>query len=144
MTEKNTVPQPNPALGSLDRLVGSWQVSDPTGANGISGKTSYEWLPGGFFLMQNIDFGDTKGIEMIGYDKESRSLKSQFFGASELILEYTYKIEGDILTISIEMPQAKGQFAARFSADGNSFTGHWDWIENGEKKGYAATLTRIG
>jgi hypothetical protein len=80
---------------------------------------------------------------MIGYDKESRSLKSQFFGANDYILEYTYKIEGDTLTISIDMPQAKGQFAARFSADGNSFSGRWDWIEGGEKKGYAATLTRI-
>jgi hypothetical protein len=41
------------------------------------------------------------------------------------------------------MPQAKGQFAARFSSDGKSFTGRWDWIEDGERKGYAATLARI-
>lgn len=143
MAEKDTTPQPNPALKSLDRLVGSWTASDPTGANGISGKTSFEWLSGGFFLLQTIEFGGTRGFEMIGYDKESDSLKSQFFGASELILEYTYKIEGDNLTISMDMPQAKGQYAARSSPDGKSFAGRWDWIENGEKHGYAATLTRM-
>jgi hypothetical protein len=92
---------------------------------------------------ENIEFGETKGIETIGYNKESRSLKSQYFGVSDLILEYTHKIEGDALTVSIDMPQAKGQFAARFSSDGKSFTGRWDWIEAGERKGYAATLARI-
>lgn len=143
MAEQNAVSQPHPTLKSLDRLVGSWQASDPTGANGISGKTTFEWLPGGFFLVQRIEFGDTKGVEMIGYDKESGSIKSQFFGASELILKYTYKIEGDTLTVSIDMPQAKGQYAARFSPDGKSLTGRWDWIENGEKQGYTAMLTRI-
>ncbi len=48
-------PMPNPDLKSLDRLVGSWNVVDPSRAEGVHGKVTYKWMEGGFFLIQNID-----------------------------------------------------------------------------------------
>jgi hypothetical protein len=41
---------PNSDLRSLDRLVGMWNVS-----GGAEGKVTYEWLEGGFFLLQRYD-----------------------------------------------------------------------------------------
>jgi hypothetical protein len=40
------MPKPNPDLKRLDRLVGTWKVSDPSGAGAVSGHIAYE-LKGG-------------------------------------------------------------------------------------------------
>ena len=40
-------PQPNPDLRSLGRLIGTWKVSGEA-----SGTVTYEWVEGGFFLLQ--------------------------------------------------------------------------------------------
>ena len=44
-------PVPNPDLKSLERLVGRWTMSGDT-----QGTVIYEWMEGGFFLMQHFDF----------------------------------------------------------------------------------------
>ena len=44
--------QPSPKLKALDRLVGRWRVSGPD----IDGQVTYEWMEGGFFLIQQVDF----------------------------------------------------------------------------------------
>lgn len=150
MAENNTNAQasqpasaPNSALRSLDRLVGTWRASDPSGAGAISGQTTFEWMEGGCFLMQHVNFDGAKGIEIIGYDEESKSLKSHYFDQSGVILEYTYVVDDDTMTVSIDMPRAKGQFIGKFSEDGDEATGRWEWTQDGVQMGYDATLTRI-
>jgi hypothetical protein len=58
-------PGPSPDLQGLDRLVGTWQVT-----GGAEGTVTYEWLDGGFFLLQQVEleqYGQrVKGIEVIG------------------------------------------------------------------------------
>ncbi len=84
MTEKNPAvnSHPRPALRSLDRLVGTWNVSGP----GHSGQVVYRWLEGGHFLVQHVqpvqDGQRSHGVEYIGYDAESDSLRSHCFGRS--------------------------------------------------------------
>lgn len=55
-------------IRSLDRLVGTWQVS-----GGATGQVTYSWLPGGHFLHQEIDIEQdghrVRGIEIIGREK---------------------------------------------------------------------------
>jgi hypothetical protein len=62
------VPEPNPDLKALDRLVGTWEVS-----GGAQEKSTYEWMEGGFFLVQRVDleqYGQrVKGIEIIGHER---------------------------------------------------------------------------
>ena len=45
-------PAPNPALRTLDRLVGTWDVS----GEDIQGQVKFEWMEGGYFLMQHVNF----------------------------------------------------------------------------------------
>ncbi len=63
---KYETPKPSPDLKSLDKLVGIWKVS-----GGAEGTVAYEWMEGGFFLLQHFDFehGDhrVKGLEVIGH-----------------------------------------------------------------------------
>jgi len=57
---------PAPDLRALDRLVGAWEVS----GDYVEGTSTFEWMEGGFFLLQRYDFGRQdghriKGIEVI-------------------------------------------------------------------------------
>jgi hypothetical protein len=61
-------PEPDPDLKSLNKLVGTWEVS-----GGAQGMVAFEWMEGGFFLIQHVDleqYGQKiKGIEIIGHEK---------------------------------------------------------------------------
>jgi hypothetical protein len=58
--------EPYPTFRRLDRLVGDWVV---TGAF-LHGRLSFEWMEGGFFLIQRVDAEAggriIRGIEYIG------------------------------------------------------------------------------
>src|SRR6478752_6534376 len=50
-TQPQQPPTPNPELKRLERLVGTWKVFGPE----IDGQVTFEWLDGGFFLVQRFD-----------------------------------------------------------------------------------------
>jgi hypothetical protein len=56
------------ALKQLDILVGTWKLSGET-----QGQIRYEWLDGGFFLIQNVELehegNKNTGIEVIGRER---------------------------------------------------------------------------
>jgi hypothetical protein len=74
--------KPSPALRSLDRLIGTWKVSGPD----LDRRVTFEWMEGGFFLMQHVQLNQggqkSHGIEIIGHDQESNTLKSHYFGST--------------------------------------------------------------
>ena len=49
-TSARTAGEPDPDLRTLERLVGTWQVSGEA-----EGSVTYEWTPGGFFLLQHVE-----------------------------------------------------------------------------------------
>ena len=72
------LPEPDPALKRLDRMVGTWTMEGNLVGSvekNIKGETTFRWLPGGFFLEQraHIDFAGVEidALELIGYDPES-------------------------------------------------------------------------
>jgi len=135
---KQQTPKPYPGLKSLDRLVGTWKVSGPD----IKRQVRFEWMEGGFFLMQHVDLEQggqkIKGIEYIGYDQESKSLKSHYFENSGNLFEYTWEVDDNTLTIWFGEKGSPGVFKGTFSDDGNSNTGRWEWPGGG----YESTMTR--
>ncbi len=129
---------PHPSLRTLDPLVGTWAVSGP----GLSGQVRYEWLEGGHYLVQHVDMehnGErTRGVEYIGYDEASGDLHSHYF-ATGPILEYVYELSGDTLTIWYGGKDSPAKFSGRFSPDGRTNVGAWEWPGGG----YESTITRI-
>jgi hypothetical protein len=126
------------ALRTLDRLVGTWRVSGP---DELSGEVRYEWADGGNCLVQHVDLcsaGErTRGVEHIGYDDVRGELRSRYVGAGGEVLEYTYRLDGDLLTIWFGGTDSPARFEGRFSADGSTNTGAWQWPGGG----YASTMT---
>jgi hypothetical protein len=78
-----TAPQPHPRLRELEVLVGTWDLTghDLDGGSAFTGTVTRRWLPGGYFLVQEmrIDDEDSAGAEYIGYDYAQDSLRSMFF-----------------------------------------------------------------
>ncbi len=142
-------PTPNPDLKSLDRLVGTWRVFDPSNSGAIEGTTTYEWLEGGFFMTQRVDFVQggqpIKGIEVIGHEQTfgsepSQEIKSRFYDfLSGMTLDYVYEVEGDTLTIWGGEKGSPAYFRGDFSEDGSTLTGRWVYPGGG----YESTMTRI-
>ena len=138
---------PSPALRNRgNRLVGKWEVS-----GGAQGQVAYEWMEGGFFLIQHVDlhqYGhNIKGLEIIGHERPfgsepSEEIKSRFYSSTGDTLDYVYELEGERLTIWGGHKDSGAYFRGTFSAaEGSTLSGGWHYPGGG---GYEATSTRVG
>ena len=139
-----TAPNPDPDLKSLDRLVGTWRVS-----GGAEGSVTYEWMDGGFFLVQRFDLIHeghvVKGIEIIGHlqpfgEPPGPDLSSRAYDNVGNTLDYVYELSGDTLFIWAGSKGSPAYFKGQFSGDGNTNTGEWFYPGGG---GYKSTMKRV-
>lgn len=138
-------PKPNSDLNGLQKLVGTWKQS-----GGVNGEISYEWMEGGFFLMQRVDleqYGQPiKGVEIIGHlqpfgEEPSNEIRSRFYSSLDgMTLDYVYEVEGNTLTIWGGEKGSPAYFKGQFSDDGDTLSGSWVYPGGG---GYEAISTRI-
>jgi hypothetical protein len=128
----------------LDRLVGTWRVSGEA-----EGQVSYEWMEGGFFLLQHVDLEQsgerTKGMEVIGRERAygsepSEDIKSRYYDSQGNTLDYVYELDGDALTIWFSERGSPAYYKGRFSDDGDTLSGAWVFPGGG---GYESTATRV-
>jgi len=137
--------KPNPDLQSLDRLVGTWEIS-----GGAEGVCSYEWMEGGFFLAQHVDLEQAgqkiKGLEIIGHthpfgEEPSEDIQSRFYSLLDgMTLDYVYELKGDTLTVWAGERGSPAYYEGRIGDDGDTVTGEW-FIPGGG--GYKSISTRI-
>src|SRR3712207_5039566 len=94
----DALPISSPDLKNLDRLVGTWEMSGE-----VQGRVTFEWMEGGFFLIQHVDLEQhgqkIKGIEIIGHERQfgvqpSEEIKSRFYSNTGDTLDYVYELEG--------------------------------------------------
>lgn len=131
-------------LAALDRLVGTWRLS-----GGAQGTTTYRWLDGGFFLLQEFDLRrdghPVRGIEVIGRERTfgaeepGEDLRAWVFDQAGNTLAYVYELAGDTLTIWGGSKGSPAYLRATFSDDDTSFTGAWVWPGGG----YDVTAVRV-
>ena len=138
-------PAPDPDLKSLDKLVGTWKVSGPD----IEGQVTYEWMEGGYFLIQHVHFvhggRKVKGIEIIGHwrpfgEGPSKDIKSRYYDTTGDTLDYVYELKGDTLTIWGGERGSPAYFKGTFSEDGKTCAGAWVYPGGG---GYESTMARV-
>lgn len=137
--EQNNNNQPNLELKKFNRLIGTWNVNGPI----ITGTVNFKWLEGGFFLVQEVDMEyegrKIKGVEYIGYDESSKICSSHFFDNGGHVFTYDWEINDTKITIWFGRKGSNNRFKGKFSEDGNSYKGAWEWPGGG----YEATLTRV-
>ncbi len=135
---------PNPDLRSLDRLVGTCEMSGDT-----RGRVTYEWMEGGFFLVQHVDLEQdgqqTKGIEIIGHEQvfgeaPSEHIKSRFYSFLDgMTLDYVYEVDGDTLMIWSGEKGSPAYYKGTFGDDDKTLAGAWVYPSGG----YESISTRI-
>jgi hypothetical protein len=128
-TQAEQPPKPDPALKRLDKLVGTWDLRGRTlGAkeDDVAGKTTFEWLPGGFFLQQRFQATfmgmSLHSLELIGYDPSTGTSTSNVYSNMwGQPIPYRWDVQGNNVTISVEGAKMTGTI----SEDGNAFSGGW-------------------
>jgi Protein of unknown function (DUF1579) len=132
MAESPNLPQPDPGLKRLDRLVGRWSMEGNlvgSDEKNVRGETTFRWLPGGFFLEQRaqIDFAGLRidALELLGYDAETDTFPSTVFSSfSPDPLPYRWSVRGDDVTITVSYPPLDATFTGAWREDG-TFAGGW-------------------
>lgn len=128
------MPTPDPALQRLEPMVGTWKARGHfVGSNeeNIVGTITFSWLPGGFFLQQEIELDlagqvQVQSLELIGYDAEAGTLSSQVYSnMSPVPLPYQWDMQGNELTISVSYGPLDATFKGVLSDDGRTFSGGW-------------------
>jgi hypothetical protein len=137
-------PEPTAALRALDRLVGTWQVT-----GGAEGTVRYEWMEGGYFLLQHVELSQygqkVKGLEVIGNlhpfgEPVGADVVSRYYDTTGNTFDYVYELDGDTLSIWAGAKGSPAYYRGTFSADGRSVTGAWTYPGGG---GYASDMTRL-
>ncbi len=130
-------------LQDLEKLVGTWELSGDT-----SGTVTYQWLDGGYFLIQKVTmslFGRAVNVtEIIGHlrlfgESPSLDIHSRAFDANGNTFDYVYELDQDTLFIWGGQKGSPAYFKGIFSPDGNQCVGGWTYPGGG----YLSTMTRI-
>lgn len=137
--------RPDPMLRRLDILVGTWDIKGrESGLDGeINGHVTFEWMEGGFFLIQHVDIDHKgqkiRGIEIIGYDDSTGAFTSHFFDNMGNISEYVWEVSRNTLTIWGGYVGSPARLKGKFGDSGNTIIGSWKWPGGG----YTAVMTRV-
>jgi len=133
MTDNQTLtPTPGPAYRHLDVFVGTWHTTGnmKTGVETndilITGTDTYEWLPGGFFLLHkvNVLMGTERkeSLEIIGFDASTNTYPMHFFdNQGESGMMHASEHHGIWTFASDNL-----RFTGAFSEDSNTISGIWE------------------
>lgn len=143
MTDKT--PKPDPALQTLEPLVGRWDIKGRTpGAteDDITGAMTCDWMPGGFFLQQTGEMKSSgvisQSVEIIGYDPDSGKFPANCYSSmSGDVIAYQWAIDGDTLRHWTD----KDEFTGKFVEGGRKIVGGWR-PRSGKGFAYDAVMTR--
>jgi hypothetical protein len=119
-------------LERLNPFVGAWDTEGELKTSG-SGKPakfkaidSYEWLPGGHFLLHRFEAdmpdGKTQGIEVIGYSRETDSYPMHSFDNSGNASLMQARVDQETWTFVGEGIRFTGDFRDH----GETFAGLWE------------------
>lgn len=119
-------------LERLNSFVGTWKTNgivkgDPSAPPAhFTALDTYEWLPGGHFLLHRFDAdmpeGNVKGIEVIGFRKEDDSYPMRSYDSlgNESVMEGRF--EAGVWRFVGQTVR----FSGAFRDNGNVFAGAWE------------------
>ena len=155
MTESEKTPPmhletPDPALGRLERLVGTWKLTGRTLSSpedNITGWTTFEWMPRKFFLkaVGEITFQGSRmqSLEIIAYDPERKTFPASVYSSmSGNVFSYEWDIQGNTVIHS----GLGATYTGTFSEDGKMLIGGWRPDEgraSTDGNSYDATMIRV-
>jgi hypothetical protein len=139
-TKKQSLEQTRKPSREHERLnifVGRWKTegmvsqSPSRTAMALVAIDTYEWLPGGFFLLHRVDghMGDdeVKTTEIIGFKASNQLYFSQSFNNQGNANTYQASLDEKVWKIFGDSER----FTGSFSDDGNNLIGKWERVTDG-------------
>ena len=122
---------------ALQPFIGIWKTEgeiitiDNGPAIPINGTDSYEWLPGGYFVLHKIDviMGDqqVEAVEIIGYNSDTNQFTMNYFGYKGSTALMYATVYGKLWKFS----SPTERFIGSFNEDNNVLEGKWEQNHNG-------------
>lgn len=129
---------PDPAMARMNVFIGKWNTegvikASPSGpAVRLKAVDTYEWLPGGYFLIHHVDGlmgeDEVKAIEIIGYDASSHNYSTRSYDNQGIISTY----QANLLDRAWTILGKSERFTGMFSEDWNTLTGRWELSGDGK------------
>lgn len=145
MSDFPTPPPPADDLAALDHLIGTWKMT-----GGVEGTIRYEWMEGGYFLLQHVDlvqYGQpVRGMEITGHlrgfgEDPDPEIRSRYYDSAGNVFDYVYEPTGPrTLTIWAGQKGSPAYCQSVISEDGSTLTSTWAYPGGG---GYTTTGTRV-
>jgi hypothetical protein len=144
--------KPNPALAHLRVLVGTWTT---VGAHpmvpGVTllGRTSFEWIEGGAFLMMRSEIAHPdfpSGIAIFGADDSSGAHSMLYFDERSVSRRYETSLQNNVWKWWRNDPEFSQRFTGTISADGRTIVSGGEMSRDGAawEKDLQLTYTRAG
>lgn len=110
-------------LEQLNILIGEWETTVPE--RGVRGRTTFEWLESGGFLIQRStvqkpEYPDS--ISIIGATGSDGALQQHYFDSRGVARIYDVTLRDNVWMMFRDGPDWPQRFVGRFSADGNSIS----------------------
>jgi hypothetical protein len=147
MAMKNT--QPTAAHKLLGALAGRWRTEGETVATKdapsmkIAGTDTYEWLPGGFFMIHRADVrmgpDEAETLEVMGYDVATNTYLTTFFDNLGNTGSYQATVDQNVWTFRGVADRAT------LTVGDNTMKAHWERTDDGMhwQDWMLITLTRV-
>jgi len=118
---------------ALNAFVGRWRVDGALGdGTHVTGVETYEWLAGGFFLVNRWDreMGSTRhtGIGVVGTDPEGGGMVTRAFDNLGFARAYRTEVRDGVMTLTGERERA----TISVRDGGDALVIHWERSEDGE------------
>lgn len=122
--------EPNTRDARLEPLAGEWQVEGNLPVEPpvqVRGRTSFEWLDGGRFLVQRWTvehpaFPD--GIAILG--EGEAGFAQHYFDSRGVARVYAMTVTDEAWELAREHPGFSQRFIGTFSDDGSTINGRWE------------------
>lgn len=137
-------------LEALQPLVGEWttEVRHPSRDAPIAGRTTFEWLEGGGYLIQravteNPEF--PRGVMVIGPDIAGERIVQHYFDSRGVARVYDISLDDGVVRLWRDDADFAQRYTGHLSADGATIRGAWEICDDGETwvHDFELTYTRV-
>lgn len=134
--------RPSTEAAPLEPLVGEWSVEAVfPGAppSDLRGKTVFEWMTGGRFLLQRWEVPVPEapdGLAVIGVDRDGESYLQHYFDSRGVARVYAMSFDEGVwklsrTTVDFSPLEFSQRFTGTFGDDGRAIEGRWEICHDG-------------
>ena len=133
----NEAAKPNPALEPFGILVGTWTTTGThplTPGTTYHGRTTFEWLAGGAFLLVRSQIDEPQipsAIAIIGTDDATGECTMLYFDERDLSRKYEVSFRNNELTWWRNAPGFSQRFTGTIAADGRTMVARGEMSRDG-------------